>query len=52
MTRRQFFQYTLAYWVSFGLAKLLRRELPKSEHFEDEPGIDENGIVIRPPNRK
>lgn len=29
-----------------------RQRFPRRhEHFEDEPGIDEGGIVIRPPQR-
>lgn len=47
MTRREVLQDILAYLVG---QKLAQRE-PKREHFEDEPGIDKNGIVIRPQNK-
>jgi hypothetical protein len=52
MTRRQFFEYAFAYWISFALAKFLGRRPPQTEDFDDEVGLGEDGIVIRPLNKK
>jgi hypothetical protein len=49
MTRREVLRDIIEYLRGKKLAKL---DSQRSEHFDDEVGIDEDGIVIRPPNRK
>jgi hypothetical protein len=48
MTRREVLQDILAFLIG---QKLAKRE-PKQEDFDNEVGLDEDGIVIRPPERK